>query len=541
MVGLLSALRLPAIALVWLLGGCFGGERRVDQGNRDGILHIGNDTEPQDIDPHITTGVPEGRIEGALFEGLVNKNPETLTPVPGVAERWDVSDDGLNYRFYLRRNAKWSNGAPLTAEDFRWSWWRALQPKLGNEYAYMLYPIRNAEEFATGKLSDFSKVGIRVIDDYTLEVQLKAPTPYFLQLIDHHSYYPVPRKVIEAFDGVSNRFSKWTRAGNAVSNGAFRLTEWKLYKYVKAEKNPYYWDAANVKLNGIAFYPTENTITEERMFRSHQLHITSSFPVDKVADYKRDHPDELRLDPYLGTYYFMVNVTRPGLNDARVRRALAMAIDRDALTSRVLRGVVNPAFTLTPPGIGDYQPPVVFAFDPEAARKLLAEAGYPDGRGFPKFEIMYNTHEQHRKIAVAIQQMWKQNLNIEVGLANQEWKVYLNSRDELDYDIARAAWIGDYVDPNTFIDMWVTGGGNNDTGWSNATYDELVMRKIPSLKTHADRVAAYREAETILLREMPIIPIYYYVSRHLVNRAVKGLPANILDYFSFRQISLEPN
>lgn len=218
-----------------------------------------------------------------------------------------------------------------------------------------------------------------------------------------------------------------------------------------------------------------------------------------------------------------------------------MTIDRDALTSRVLRGVVNPAFALTPPGIGDYQPPVLFAFDPEAARKLLAEAGYPNGRGFPKFEIMYNTHEQHRKIAVAVQQMWKQHLNIEVGLVNQEWKVYLNSRDELDYDIARAAWIGDYVDPNSFIDMWVTGGGNNDTGWSNARYDDLVMRKIPLLKTHTERLAAYREAETILLHEMPIIPIYYYVTRHLVNRAVKGLPANILDYYALRQISLEPN
>lgn len=533
--------RVSLAVLLCLLGSCSSRQRRVDQGNREGILHFGNATEPQDIDPHITTGVPESHIEWALFEGLVNKDAETLRPVPGVAERWEVSDDSRTYRFHLRRNAKWSDGEPITAEDFRWSWWRALQPRLGNEYAYMFYPIANAEEFATGKLAEFSQVGVRVLDAYTLEVELKAPTPYFLQLVDHPSFYPLPRRVLEKHGGVSSRFSKWTRAGNAVTNGAFRLTEWKLNKYMKVEKNPHYWNAANVKLNGIVFYPTENTTTEERMFRSGQLHFTSDLPINKVAEYQREHPDELRLQPYLGTYYYMVNVTRPTLRDARVRRALAMAIDRDALTNQVLQGVVRPAYSLTPPGTADYQPPMLFKFDPAAARKLLAEAGYPNGAGFPKFDILYNTHEQHRKIAVAVQQMWKQHLNVEVGLINQEWKVYLNSRDEFDYDIARASWIGDYVDPNTFIDMWVTGGGNNDTGWSNARYDELVLRKIPMLKTSAERLDAYEEAETILLTEMPIIPIYYYVTRHLVSRSVKGMPTNMLDYYAFRQISLEPN
>ncbi len=526
------------IIVLCLLDGCSGGERRVDEGNRSGVLHFGNSAEPQDIDPHTTTGVPESHIVWALFEGLVNKHPETLQPVPGVAERWETSGDGKIYRFHLRRNAKWSNGDSITAEDFRWSWWRALQPKLGNEYAYMLYPIRNAEEFATGKLVDFSQVGVRVLDDYTLEVELKSPTPYFLQLIDHQSYYPVPRKALEKFGGVSSRFSKWTRPENAVTNGSFRLAEWKINRYVKVEKNPYYWNAENVKLNGVVFYPTENVATEERMFRSRQLHVTQEVPIDKVLEYKRHHPDELRLQPYLGSYYYMVNVTRPGLRDARVRRALAMAIDRETLTTRVLHGVFQPAYALTPPGTSDYTPPVLFGFDPAAARKLLAEAGYPNGEGFPKFEIMYNTNEQHRKIAVAVQQMWKQHLNIEVGIVNQEWKVYLDSRDELNYDIGRAAWIGDYLDPNTFIELWVTGGGNNDTGWSNARYDALV-RKASTLTTQSERLATYKEAETILLQEMPIIPIYYYVTRHLVSPAVKGMSSNILDHIAFREISLE--
>jgi oligopeptide transport system substrate-binding protein len=522
------------------LAACSGGERRVDQGNRDGILHFGNGTEPQNVDPHTTTGVPEHHIEQALYEGLVGKDPQTLAPVPAVAERWEVSADGLVYRFYLRSNARWSNGDPVTAEDFRWSWWRGLQPALANEYAYMLYPIKNAEAYVTGKLKDFSQVGVRVIDAHTLEVELGQPTPYFMQLLDHESMFPVPRKTIEKFGEATDRFSKWTRPENIVTNGPFKLTEWKLYKYLRVEKNPYYWDAANVRLNGIVFYPTENIITEERMYRSRQLHRTEETPYNKVAEYKQKHPDEIRLNPYLGSYYFMINTTRPGLSDARVRRALAMAIDRDSLIKNVLSGVNFPSYAVTPPGTAGYQPPKLFGFDPAGARKLLAEAGYPDGKGLPKIEILYNTQESHRKISVAIQQMWKTNLNIDVTMVNQEWKVYLDSRDELNYDIARAGWIGDYVDPDTFLNLWVTGGGNNDTGWSSAAYDALVLRQIPAMKTQAERMAGFYRAETMLMEAMPIIPIYSYSTRHFVNPSVKGMPSNILDYYSFKHVYLEP-
>ncbi len=531
-------LRLLSLIALIMLSACSREERRVDQGNRDGILHFGNGTEPQDIDPHVTTGIPEHHIQLALFEGLVNKNPVTLEPVPGVAERWDISADGRVYTFHLRHNAKWSNGDALTAQDFRWSWWRGLQPTLGNEYSYMMYPIKNAEAYATGKLADFAQVGIKALDDHTLQVELNEPTPYFLQLIDHHSYYPVPRKVLEKFAAVTSRFSKWTRPGNMVSNGAFRLTDWKLNKYVKVEKNPYYWDAKTVKLNGIVFYPTENIITEERLFRSGQLHRTEDVPTSKVAEYKRTHPELLRLEPYLGSYYLMVNVTRPALSDARVRRALAMAIDRRTLIDTTLNGVNFPSVTLTPPGTAGYQPPHLFDFNPEAARKLLAEAGYPDGRGFPTIEYLYNTQEQHRKIAVAVQQMWKKHLNINVTLANQEWKVYLDSRDTLSYDVVRAGWIGDYVDPNTFIDLWVTGGGNNDTGWSHAEYDDLVLRKIPAMKTQTQRLAGFHQAETLLMTEMPIIPIYMYSTRHLVDPHVRDMPTNLMDYYAFKHVWL---
>jgi oligopeptide transport system substrate-binding protein len=526
-------------AVAGTVAACTGGERRVAAGNAAGVLHFGNGTEPQSIDPHVTTGVPESRLHYALQEGLVGKDPATLEPVPGVAERWETSDDGLVYRFHLRRNARWSDGRPLTAEDFRWSWWRALQPAMANEYAYMLYPLKNAEQYLKGEITDFGEVGVRVVDEDTLEVELNAPTPYFLQLLDHHSYFPVPRHVIEKFGAVTDRFTHWIRPGNFVGNGPFRLVEWKLNRYVRVEKNPLYWDADSVRLNAIMFYPTENVATEERLFRSGQLHITNDIPVDKIPQYRASRPEVLNVRPYLGSYFYMLNTSKPGLNDVRVRRALAMAIDRRSLIDTVLHGVNTPAYAMTPPGTLGYQPPKLFDFDPQEARRLLAEAGYPDGRGMPRLEILYNTHDTHRKIAVAIQQMWKKHLNISVSMLNQEWKVYLDTRDSGDYTICRGGWIGDYVDPNSFLDLWTKDSGNNKSGWANERYDELVLRRIPTMKTQQERFAAFYEAETILINEMPIIPIYTYDNKHLIDTVVKGSPPNIMDYFSFKDMYLE--
>jgi oligopeptide transport system substrate-binding protein len=521
------------------LAACGSGERRVQSGNAGGVLHFGNGTEPQSIDPHVSTGVPESRLQYALLEGLVGKDPHTLEPVPGVAERWEVSEDGLLYRFFLRRDARWSDGTPLTAEDFRWSLWRGLLPAMGNEYAYMLFPLVNAEQFLKSEVTDFDQVGVKVIDEHTLELHLNAPTPYFLQLLDHHSYYPLPRHVIEKFGEVTDRFSHWTRPGNFVGNGPFTLVEWKLNKHVRVEKNPHYWDADRVRLNAIMFYPTENIATEERMFRSGQLHVTNDIPVDKIPQYRASGSKALRVEPYLGAYFYTLNTTKPGLDDVRVRRALAMAIDRQSLIDTVLHGVNTPAYAVTPPGTLGYQPPKLFDFDPEQARQLLADAGFPDGRGLPPLEILYNTHDTHRKIAVAIQQMWKKYLNISVSMLNQEWKVYLDTRDSGSYTICRYGWIGDYVDPNSFLDMWTRDSGNNKTGWSNAAYDELILRRIPNMKSHEERLAGFYEAETILMTEMPIIPIYTYDNKHLVDPVVKGAPSNIMDYFSFRDMYLE--
>lgn len=532
---------LPALFCIincLLLFACGNGENNVTSGLASQTLHWGNGAEPQELDPHIVTGLPEHHIIVGLLEGLVLKDPATLEPIPGMAESWDISDDGKTYTFHIRTNARWSNGDPVTSADFVWSWWRALQPALGNLYAYMYYPIKNAEAYATGKLDDFSQVGVKAIDTKTLEVILANPTPYFLQLLDHYSMFPVHRATIEKFGDPSERGTRWTRAGNFVGNGPFILKQWDLNRLVMIEKSTTYYDADKVRLNAIRFYPTENVSTEERMFRAGQLHVTGSLPADKIAVYKKTNPQALRISPYLGTYFYRINTTVAHLADKRIRRALAMAINRQQIIDTVTKGEQMPAFTFTPPNTLGYTAENGFAEDLETAKALLAEAGYANGEGFPPTELLYNSSEGHRKLAVAIQQMWKKHLNIDISLNNQDWKVYLDSVTTGNYQIARAGWIGDYVDPNTFLDMWLTDGGNNSTGWHNDEYDRLISEAAPRAKERTQRYAHFRRAEALLLDAMPIIPIYTYNSIHLVHPNVKGLPSNILDYALYKQMYL---
>ena len=523
------------------LNACSQGETAVERGNRLGIYHLGNGSEPASLDPHVATGVPSGRIFWAIYEGLVTSHPQTLQPEPGVAERWEVSDDGRTYRFYLRDNARWSNGDPLTAEDFYWTFWRYLNPEMGNEWAYMLFPVVNAENYLNGEVTDFAQVGFRVIDRLTFEIELKHPTPYFLQLLAHTSSSPVHRASIEKFGSPTSRYSDWTRPENIVSNGPFRVKQWQISQQVIVEKNPYYWGAEDIALNQIEFHPTENVATEERLFRVGQLHETNTIPLNKIARYREQNPQALRVQPYLGTYYYQVNTTRKPFDNTKVRLALAMTIDREALIKAVLNGANMPAYTMTPPGTLGYQPPKVFSFDPAGARTLLAEAGYPNGEGFPAFEILYNTSDGHRKIAVAIQQMWKEHLNIDVSLTNQEWKVYLDSRDNLDYDIARAGWIGDYVDPLTFLDMGLSANGNNGTGFADDHYDYLITDYIPKANSQQQRLERFYEAEQYLINAMPFIPIYTYQSQFLVHPSVAGRYPNIRDLINWRYIKLTNN
>lgn len=536
--GLLTALVL-SLALIGCSNGDDDGETAVERGNREQILHMGNGDEPQDVDPHITTGMPEARIQIAVFEGLVSKHPQTLEVVPGVAERWDISDDGKVYTFHIRENAKWSNGDPVTADDFVWSWQRALMPALGNQYAYSLFLLENAEAYHKGDVEDFSEVGVKALDDQTLEVTLNNPTAYFLQLLDHHSFYPVHPDTVLAHGEMDERGTRWTRPENFVGNGAFTIKEWSPNRVFSVEKNPNYWDAEQVSLQEVHFYPVQQSTTEERMFRAGQLHVTMELPISKRQVYKRAEHPALRAQPLFSTYMYMLNTQKPPLDDVRVRKALALSIDRKAITEHVTQGGQKPAFNVTPPDPMGYTAEAELEYNIERARELLAEAGYPNGEGFPSVEILYNTHEDHQKIAVTVQQMWKEALNVDITLQNQDWKVYLSNKTAGNYEIARFAWGGDYLDPSTFLELFLTDGGNNDTGWGNERYDELLDLAV-STADREERYEHFQEAEAILVEEVPVIPVYTYNRNRLVHPSVKGWHGNVMDYHPYKYMSLEP-
>jgi oligopeptide transport system substrate-binding protein len=531
---------IPFGVLMALVTACGGGESNVESGNRDGYLHYGNGAEPQGLDPHVVTGVPENHLVRALFEGLAVKNPITLEPEPGVAERWDISEDGTVYTFYINPEAKWSNGESITASDYVWSWNRALHPDTGSLYAYMLYPIVNSEAYSKREIIDFGDVGVKALNDLTLEVTLNAPTPYFLQLMDHYSTFAVHPETLLKHGKMTDRYTPWTRVSNIVSNGPFTLEEWSLNRRIIVKKSDHYWDRDNVALNGVYFYPTENVISEERMFRAEQLHYTAVVPLDKIPDYRAAEDSPYVQSPYLGTYYYLVNTDRPPVDNVLVRRALSYALDRDTLTRTVLQNTAIPAYSITPPDTLGYNPPKLFDYNPEKARELLAEAGYPNGEGWPGLEIIYNTQEAHRKIAVAVQQMWKRELNIDVTLSNQEWKVYLNSVSQRDFQIARRGWIGDYVDANNFLDLFITDGGNNNTGYSDEIYDDIILNRAPKAKSRKERYDLFLEAETMMMNDMPIIPIYTYTSKHLIHPSVEGIYANLMDSLNLKYVKLHP-
>ncbi len=500
------------------------------------VINIGNGAEPKDLDPHITTGVPEHHIQQNIFEALVSVHPKTLEPIPGVAESWKVSKDGKVYTFTLRKDAKWSNGDPITAQDFVYSWTRLLKPEIASEYAYQGYYLLNGKEFNNGKLKDASKLGVEALDDHTLKVTLVNPTPFFLGLLYHHSYYPVHRKTVEKH-GLA-----WTRPENIVVNGAFTLDKWETNKVISLVPNPHYWDRASVKLKRANFLPTENLDTEEKMFRSGKIQVTNEVPLEKLPQWRKDTTGVYQGVPYLGTYFYWINTTKKGLEDKRVRKALNLGIDRSRLVEFVTLGGQLPGNIYTPPGTAGFTPTAHLPTDLsrlDEAKKLLVEAGYPGGKGLPKLEILYNTHEGHKKIAEALQQMWKQNLGVNVGLYNQEWKVYLDTLQQMQFQLARQGWIGDYNDPTTFLDLLVSDNGNNRSGWKNPKYDQL-LESAGRESNVAKRNEYFRQAEDMIMDELPIIPLYIYTRNYLKDPGVQGWEANIQDFHPLKYVSFKP-
>ena len=523
-----------------VLAGCGGGIPNVEEATARGILLKGNGAEPKTLDPQVATGVTENKIISALIEGLISYHPtDDELPEPGVAERWEANEDYSEWTFFLRADARWSNGDPVTSHDFVWSYERMLTPEFGAEYVEMLYPMENAEAFHRGELADFSEVGVEAPDDHTLHIRLVGPTPFFLGMLKHYAWFPVHPPTVEAYGrGRLDRSSPWTLQGRYVGNGPFVLEEWRVNQYIRVTKSPTYWDRDQVRLNEIYFMVIEDVNTEQRMYASGRLHVTNTVPSNDIANLRRTRPEELRLEPYLGTYFYRFNTTRPPFDDVRVRRALAMAMDREAIVNRVTLGDQTPAYAFVPPGFDDYPRRRLVEHDPETARRLLAEAGFAEGGGFPRKFLLFNTLEDHRKIAEAVVSMWNRELGIDFQLENKEWRVYLEAQSQLDFDISRAGWIGDYMDPVTFLELWTTDNGNNNTGWSNARYDELIREAFRS-KTQEAHYAALIEAEEILMAEMPVIPVYHYNRIYLIRPEVRGWNPKLLDNRPYKYLYLE--
>ena len=516
----------PVLCLTLLsLTGCDAGDKRAD-------LVILNGAEPESIDPAVITGQLDGRICYALFDGLLHFD-RFGKPRPAIAERWDLSSDGKTYTFHLRSDAKWSNGDPVTATDFLRSWKRVLLPETSSEYAYLLYQIKNAKEFNAGTLKDFDKVGIKAVDDETLQVELDAPVPYFLDLCAFATLLPVHIPTVEKYG------DDWIKPGKLVNDGPFLLKEWRLNYRIRLEKNPLYWDAAHVALHTVDALPIENSITAYNFYASHVADLILDkglTPSSLIPDLKI-RPD-FHAAPFLGTYFIRFNVTRKPFNDVRVRQAFAMVIDRNRIVEKITQAGEPPAYSFTPPGTaGGYQPPKMFECNIQKARELMAAAGYPDGKGFPSVAYLYDNKKLNEDIAVEIQNMLADGLAVHVDLQKQEWKVYLNSLSQFDYDFARSSWVGDYNDPNTFVDCFVTGSGNNRTGWSSKEYDGLIAAAAQEPDT-TKRLQILYHAEEILLNEAtPICPLYFYVGIQIFDgQKFGGIDPNLLDEHPFREM-----
>ena len=525
---------IPAISCL-ILTSCQK-ETQVARANREGILLVGNSAEPKALDHQLVTGVPESKVIGALFEGLVADDPvqDDAAP-PGAAASWEHNEDMTQWVFHLQPEGKWSDGAPLTAHDFVFAYNRLLHPDFAGPYAEMLYFLENAEAFNKGKITDFSQVGVKAVDDFTLQIKLREPVPYLPSLTRHYTWFPVPRHVVLQYGKMTDRFTKWSVLPNLVGNGPFKLTAWRFHDFIEVKRNPHYWNAANVGLNGIRFYPIENPYTETRAFLSGQLHTIYQLPSDLIRTVKKNDPQFLRQEPYVGTTFVRLNTKRPALADPRVRRALSLTLDREQICEHIMEGFF-PAHSMTPK-MGSYQPEPKLSFDPEKARALLAEAGFPDGEGFPVFSMLIS-RPAARAGAEAIQAMWSKHLNIRINIQNMDWGSYINAQQTLNFDMSSAGWIGDYLDPTTFLNLWTQGNGNNNTGWSDPRYEAL-LREAALKSEPAARFALFREAESLLMDAQPIVPISYYTRNYLLRPEVKGWHPLLLDNHTWAAIRLE--
>jgi len=527
-----------AAGLLALIG-CSKRVTPAEEGIRTQTLLLGNLAEPKDLDPHVVTAYTDMNVLAALFEGLTVLDEQTSAALPGAADKWDVSADGLTYTFHIRDNATWSNGEKLTSRDFAYAFQRILTPSFASEYAYMLWPIKNAEAFSSGKLTDFGEVGVSTPDDATLRLVLERPTPYLPTLAAHNSWFPVSRANVEKFGKMDQRGTAWTRPDNLVCNGPFVLKEWTPNARIVVDKNPKYWDAAQVRLNQIRFFPVESADVEERNFRAGQLHLTFDVPVSKIASYRAQSPSPLRNDALLGMYYLNFNTTKPPLDNPLVRRALSLAIDREAISRTVYENVWPASRAFTPPNCGGYTPRVQVRDNFDEARRLLAEAGYPGGKGLPSFAIQVLNDIRQPKAAEALQAMWQRELGVKITIEANEQKVWLQNQQSLSHQIGILGWVGDFPDPITFLSLALTGNGNNYSGWSNKQYDQL-LDQASLTADPAARFELFQKAEALMLDEAPVAPLVTRSRTFLIHPAVKHWDLTQVGIHLYKKVYLGP-
>ncbi|MBL9116174.1 MAG: peptide ABC transporter substrate-binding protein [Verrucomicrobiaceae bacterium] len=514
-------------------------ETRVAAATRNKTLLIGNSTEIETLDCHLATGVPEHHVISALFEGLVAPavdNPDA--DAPGAALSW-THEAFTRWIFKLRPNGKWSDGTPVTAGDFAFAYQRMLTPETGSDYAPMLYPLKNGEAYNKGEVKDFTQVGVKAVDDLTLELNLKSPTPYLPGLLKHYSWFGVPKHVVLKHGSISDRQNRWTKPQNIVSNGPFKLKEWRFTHYLAVDRNPHYWDAKAVKLNEVHFFPISADTAEERAFRDGQLHATYRVPLSRVPYYASQKDGFYRSHRALGVWFLRINTTMKPLDDIRVRQALSLALDRQSIVQNVMRAGQEAAFGITPPGCAEgYKTPNLMRYDVARARQLLAEAGYPNGKGFPRVELLITQSGAARALSETLQEMWKKELGISVGVLSQDWQVYLDAMRKLTYGVAFAGWVGDYPDPTTFLGLWRTGDGNNNTGWGNPDYDRLYA-EAEKTADYAERMNLLQKAESLMLEQGAVAPIYWHVNYYLQQRGVLHFHSSLLEHRAYKAIDLE--
>jgi oligopeptide transport system substrate-binding protein len=506
------------VGLVLLLAGCGQKAPRAD-------LVILNGAEPESLDPAIFTAQPDGRVIGALFEGLTRYDPKTGDPLPALAERWEVSGDGRVYTFHLRPNIVWSTGDPITADDFVYSWRRLADPMTAGGYASALFLVKNAEDIIAGKLKDISQLGVKALDAKTLQVELTSPAVFFLDLCAYRPLAVVPRRAIE------RHADHWLLRPPVPVSGPYQLEHWRIHDRVRLRKNPRYWDAGNTQNEVVDILPMESPTTALNLFVSGQADIIwdKGLIPSELLDALRSQPYYHAFD-YLGTYFVRINVTKGPLRDPRVRQALAMAVNKRRIVEKITRGGENIAPGFTPVGTRNYAGPAGLPYEPDRARKLLAEAGYSGGQGLPALTYLINTSRQHEQIAVELREMWQRELGVRMDIRQAEFKVYLAEQDKLNYDLCRASWIGDYNDANTFLDCFMSHNGNNRTGWKSAPYDALI-RQANLEVDRARRAALLLQAERMLVEtEAPIIPLYFYKGITFFDpKQITGIYFNLID------------